>query len=83
MQKGRNVLLQVKGFRSKLCKYKHRYEEMKLTEHSRISYLETLRQKEIDLGRNLDYPTDSSGDEQSDDEVSSKDESNTIKNTLK
>ena len=58
-------------------------EEMRLTEHSRISYLETLLQKETDLGRNLDYPTDSSGDEQSDDEDSSKDESNTIENKLK
>ena len=58
-------------------------EEMRLTEHSRMSYLETLRQKEIDLGRNVGYPTDSSDDEESETEVSSRAKSNYIETKLK
>ena len=49
-------------------------EEMRLTEDSRTAYLENLRRKEIDLDRNFDIATDSSDREESDVEVSSKEE---------
>lgn len=38
-------------------------EEQRLTEHSRLSYLEHLRQKEADVGRISDTPSNSSDDE--------------------
>ena len=58
-------------------------EEMRLTEDSRTAYLENLRQKEIDVDRNFDIATDSSDSEESDVEVSSKEENTAIKKKLK
>ncbi len=58
-------------------------EEIRLTKHSRISYLETLHQKEIDLDINLNHLTDSSEEEQNETDVLSQEESKSIETKLR
>ena len=57
-------------------------EELRLTEQSRLAYLENLHQKELDLERLSDSPTDSSEDEHVAAEVKSTSERDSITNKL-